>query len=120
MIELKGCAADAACAVPGESHCLGNAVWYQVSTIESLTLLGGSEALCLSMRSGSSTIRMHSQSSTSSDMVISSLQFAGRYDFDLFLLAEPLQAKLCVKHYFPQQPLQTEKQYLKLLLAFSF
>jgi len=53
-------------------------------------------------------------------MVILSLQFAGRYDFDLFLLAEPLQAKLCVKHYFPQQPLQTEKQYLKLLLAFNF
>ncbi|KAH3867437.1 hypothetical protein DPMN_030564, partial [Dreissena polymorpha] len=23
MIELKDCAADAACAVPGESHCLG-------------------------------------------------------------------------------------------------
>ncbi|KAH3773769.1 hypothetical protein DPMN_175137 [Dreissena polymorpha] len=97
----------------------GNAVWYQVSIIESLTLLGGLK-LVLSMRSGSSTIRMHSQSSTSSDMVISSLQFAGRYDFDLFLLAEPLQAKLCVKHYFPQQPLQTEKQYLKLLLAFNF
>ncbi|KAH3843596.1 hypothetical protein DPMN_117118 [Dreissena polymorpha] len=87
---------------------LGIAVWYQVSTIESLTLLGVC-SLVLSMLSGSSTIRMHSSSSTTSDMVISSLQFSGRYDFDVFLPAEPRQAKLCVKHYFPQQPLQTKK-----------
>ncbi|KAH3704115.1 hypothetical protein DPMN_079170 [Dreissena polymorpha] len=91
---------------------LGNAVWYQVSTIESLKLLGGLKPCAVNAIWFKYNQNAFS-SSTSSDMVISSLQFAGRYDFDLFLLAEPLQAKLCVKHYFPQQPLQTEKQYLQ-------
>ncbi|KAH3791314.1 hypothetical protein DPMN_144797 [Dreissena polymorpha] len=44
MIELKDCAADAACAVPGESHGIGNCGL--VSTIDSLTLLGGGLKLC--------------------------------------------------------------------------
>ncbi|KAH3877557.1 hypothetical protein DPMN_001431 [Dreissena polymorpha] len=42
MIELKDCAADAACAVPGESHCLGQCGLVSGKhSIESLTLLGG-------------------------------------------------------------------------------
>ncbi|KAH3852098.1 hypothetical protein DPMN_094595 [Dreissena polymorpha] len=44
MIELKDCAADAACAVPGESHCLGHCGL--VSTIYSLALLGGGLNMC--------------------------------------------------------------------------
>ena len=44
MIELKDCAADAACAVPGESHCLGHCSL--VSAIDSLTLLGGGLKPC--------------------------------------------------------------------------
>ncbi|KAH3847232.1 hypothetical protein DPMN_089550 [Dreissena polymorpha] len=47
MIELKGlCCGCSLCSSGRKSLSSGNAVWYQVSTIESLTLLGGSEALC--------------------------------------------------------------------------
>ncbi|KAH3808848.1 hypothetical protein DPMN_137207 [Dreissena polymorpha] len=44
MIELKDCSSDAACAVPGESHCLGHSGL--VSTIDSLTLFGGGLKPC--------------------------------------------------------------------------
>ncbi|KAH3699843.1 hypothetical protein DPMN_074805 [Dreissena polymorpha] len=44
MIELKYCAVDAACAVPGESHCLGHCGL--ISAIDSLTLLGGGLKSC--------------------------------------------------------------------------
>ncbi|KAH3813486.1 hypothetical protein DPMN_141947 [Dreissena polymorpha] len=44
MIERKDCAVDAACAVPGESHCLGHCGL--VSAFDSLTLFGGGLKLC--------------------------------------------------------------------------
>ncbi|KAH3780367.1 hypothetical protein DPMN_158180 [Dreissena polymorpha] len=44
MIELKNCAVDAACAGPGESHCLGHCGL--VTAFEILTLLGGGLKLC--------------------------------------------------------------------------
>ena len=46
MIELKDCAADAACAVPGESHCLGQCGLVSGKHYWKPHTFGGSEALC--------------------------------------------------------------------------